>query len=203
LGLLQAGAANLCADPSCKSLATVGAFSLSGGGAALIMGWCVIQTINGHTYPGTCNITGVNVLAPPGSEDSWATTFTKSFFGDFSLKPTGMAGKYGNCVESNRLDNALRSLGAAYGHPDVGNFLGNATLVSSGAAVLNAGANVAFGAKVPALFGDSAHFSTWMRAAWGSAGRLPGRIVSGAGAVLVVGEAAYDTTAMVRCAISD
>jgi hypothetical protein len=106
-------------------------------------------------------------------------------------------------VENNRLDNALRSLGAAYGHPDVGNFLGNATLASSGAAVLNAGANVAFGAYVPGLFGGSAHFSTWMRAAWGSAGRLPGRIASGAGAALLIGEAAYDTTAMIRCAVAD
>jgi hypothetical protein len=51
------------------------------------------------------------------------------------------------------------------------------------------------------LFGDSAHFSTWMRAVWGSAGKLPGRIVSGAGAALLVGEAAYDATTMIRCAV--
>jgi hypothetical protein len=71
----------------------------------------------------------VATIDAAANNDSWAWAFTKSFFGDFSLKPTGKAGKYGNCVENNRLDNALRSLGAAYGHPDVGNFLGDATLV--------------------------------------------------------------------------
>jgi hypothetical protein len=138
--------------------------------------------------------------AVAANNDSWAWAFTKSFFGDFSLKPTGKAGKYGNCVENNRMDNAVRSLATAYGHPQLGNILADATLGGAGASALNAGANYTFGASVPGLFGLSDHSSTWLRAL---GYRTAGRAVSAAGAVMLVGEGAYDATAMVRCAVTD
>jgi RHS repeat-associated protein len=139
-------------------------------------------------------------IGDPANNDSWAWTFTKSFFGDFSLKPTGKAGKYRNCVENNRMDNAVRSLATAYGHPQLGNILAGATLGGAGASALNAGANYTFGASVPGLFGLSDHSSTWLRAL---GYRTAGRAVSAASAVMLVGEGAYDATAMVRCAVTD
>jgi len=42
-----------------------------------------------------------------------------------------------------------------------------------------------------------------MRTAFGSAGKLPGRIASGAAAILIIGEGAYDATAMIKCAVAD
>ena len=47
------------------------------------------------------------------NSEGWA--FAKRFFSDFSVTPTGNAGKFGNCVANNRLDNALTGLGTAYG----------------------------------------------------------------------------------------
>jgi RHS repeat-associated protein len=115
---------------------------------------------------------------------------------DNTIKLTGFAG----CIENNRLDNAVQSLGEAYGHPTIGKVASYATLGGTGAAIGNVGADFALGAKVPGLLGRSAHSSTWLRAI---GYRTAGRVVSGTAAVIIIGEGVYDATAMVRCAITE
>src|SRR5713101_653209 len=126
----------------------------------------------------------------------WWKDFGKALIHpDNSIKLTG----FGGCLEDNRLDNAVQALGEAYGHPTAGKVASYVTLGTTGAAIANSGANYAFGAAVPALLGRSAHSSTWLRAL---GYRTAGRAAAAVSAVLIVGEGAYDATAMVRCAVT-
>jgi hypothetical protein len=130
---------------------------------------------------------------------------------------TSYADKFASCVESNRMDNALRSLGAAYGHPDVGNALADMTLAGTGVAIANQAANLTASLLIPVAYRTGVysgyHSTTWQHFLGGlaaratgnpsfsAAGKALGRGAAKISAVMIVGEGVYDGAAMARCAI--
>jgi hypothetical protein len=110
-------------------------------------------------------------------------------------------GQFGTCVEENRLDNALRQLGAAYGHPTIGNVLANSTDIAAGAALLNQGANLTATLLVPFTHrgGFGWHSTSWSHAWFGE--KDLGRTFSNIATFIIVAEGAYEAGSIGRCAV--
>lgn len=117
-----------------------------------------------------------------------------------------------NCVERNRLDNALRDIGTALGQPEIGEIAGHLPLGAAGAAILNEAANLVAGPTGrTGLGGTPSHPTTWQHKVGSKVssptsalpsriGRIVGRVAHGASAVILVGEGAYNGAAIARCA---
>jgi RHS repeat-associated protein len=125
--------------------------------------------------------------------------------------------KFAACTEANRLDNALRGLGQAYGHPDLGNAAANLTNTATGAAIANQALNLTASALIPVAFRGGVysgfHSTSWPHfvggllsqatgeSAFSAIGKVAGRALSAAAAVTIVAEGAYNGAAMARCGV--
>jgi RHS repeat-associated protein len=121
--------------------------------------------------------------------------------------------KFAACTEANRLDNALRALGQAYDHPDLGNAAANLTNTATAAAIGNQALNLTASALVPAVFRGGYHSTSWPHFLGGllsqatgnnifsTVGKAAGRGLSAVAAVTIVAEGAYNGAAMARCGV--
>jgi len=125
--------------------------------------------------------------------------------------------KFAACTEANRLDNALRGLGQAYGHPDLGNAAANLTNTATGAAIANQALNLTASALIPVAFRGGVysgfHSTSWPHFVGGllsqatgesvfsTIGKVAGRGLSAVAAVTIVAEGAYNGAAMARCGV--
>jgi len=121
--------------------------------------------------------------------------------------------RFAACTEANRLDNALRGLGQAYGHPDLGNAAANLTNTATGAAIANQALNLAASALVPVFLRGGYHSTSFPHfigallsqatgdISFSNAGKLTGRVLSKVAVVTIVAEGAYNGTAMARCGV--
>jgi len=157
------------------------------------------------------------------SPDNWITTGNISITG--VSNGGGGAGnqgptffeKFAACTQANRLDNALRSLGQAYGHPDLGNAAANMSNTATGAAVANQTLNLAASALIPVFFRGGVysgfHSTSWPhfiggllsqatgQSTFSAIGKVAGRVLSTVATVTVVAEGAYNGAAMARCGV--
>lgn len=121
--------------------------------------------------------------------------------------------KFAACTEANRLDNALRALGQAYDHPDLGNAAANLTTTATGAAIANQALNLTASALVPVVFRGGYHSTSFPHfigallsqatgnVAFSNIGKVAGRGLTAIAAVTIVAEGAYNGAAMARCGV--
>jgi hypothetical protein len=121
--------------------------------------------------------------------------------------------KFAACTEANRLDNALRALGQAYDHPDLGNAAANLTNTAAAAAIGNQALNLAASGLVPVVFRGGYHSTSFPHfigallsqatgnITFSNIGKAAGRGLSAVAAVTIVAEGAYNGAAMARCGI--